>query len=198
VGINIEDGTGKGFAVEVSSDNHLQVTARSVGMLQHSAILGESYNLSTPVINLTSANESGIFYVKNNDQTKSLILGRAIITLGVSTGGGTGDAILRVYQNPTAGTLVTAGAVITARNRNFGSIVPLSAAATSGVEGSTVTGGTLLSTLIVRASALLSFDLELTFPVGTAFAATFQPAAGNTSMNVAFVNVMALVDVATL
>ena len=116
--VTIKNGNDGGI-VEVV-DNKLQVFAISEGLSIASAKDGENYNINTGSITLTSATESAVLYMKNNE-TKNFIIEDIIVILGTSTGG-TGDLAISLVRNPTTGTIITnAVNVDIVANRNFGS-----------------------------------------------------------------------------
>lgn len=183
MGFLIEDGA-TGLTAAVNNENRLLVAAETASTVATHSLLGQSYDFSTTVINLTTAGESGIIYLKNTNPTEILQIARFAMSLGATTGGGTADAFIRLYANPTGGTLISAGTTITAGNRNFGVITPALATATQGVTGSTITGGTLVATLMTAASTRNLIDSEIVLPPGASLAVSVQPPAANTSMNV--------------
>ena len=105
----ILDGTGQGYEAKVDKNNRLQVLAVSEGFSIESALVGENYNLNTGAITLTSANESAVAYLKN-DEDANLIIKDIIIILGASTGG-SGNLEVELIKNPTTGTIVSGAAM---------------------------------------------------------------------------------------
>lgn len=183
----IKDGTGTGYQQRVDDQNRGHVFAVSVGEGQQATFSGDNFNGNTGEITLTSANESGVFYLKNNSTTDVVVDRLAASTMGSTGGSATERMVLRLYRNPTGGTLITnAAAAPISSNKNFGSNEIFDGLIYKGVEGDTVTGGDLAYIIYVsnNNSAIVSVDLVL--PKGTSLAVTFQPATGNTSQRTYF------------
>ena len=62
----IIDGTGTGAKVKVDSANRLHTHSVTEDLIEYAASQGDSYNINTGTINLTSATESALLYFKNN------------------------------------------------------------------------------------------------------------------------------------
>ena len=60
----IEDGTGRRNKVGVSNENRLLTADISTSLFQHYSHEGRGFLASSPIIELTSSNASGIFYFK--------------------------------------------------------------------------------------------------------------------------------------
>ena len=181
----IQDGTGNGYQAKVDSQN--RVLAKSVSVLQSedASSDGRSYNINTGTINLTTAGESGVLYIKNTGLNDIKITSVGFL-LGNSTGG-TGDLELKIYKNTTTGTLVSgASAVSINQNKNFGSSKTLSATTYKGAEGSTITNGTLTYSSLLAGAArtyvIATGDVDLTS--GASMAVSITPQTSNTSMDV--------------
>ena len=178
----LQDGK-TGNTAQVDSDNRLQTFASTQTESTFAAFNGDLYNINTGTINLTSANASGLLFMSNTD-TRDWVLTRVFYNIATSTGG-SGDMLAEVIANPTAGTLISAGAAVTPHNLNFGSPKSLVATALSGVEGSTITDGvTRISTIIPSSGTrvLLQFD-SVIVPPAASIAIKITPPTGNTSMD---------------
>ena len=181
----ILDGTGKGYRMKVDSNNRAQVFAISEGLSIDAAKSGENYNINTGAVTLTSANESAVLYLKNNED-KTFVIEDIIVILGASTGG-TGDLTVEVIRNPTLGTIISgASDVDVIGNRNFGSSRLLTADVYKGAEGNTMTDGTVFSdTTRSTASTIVHFDADvIVLPKGTSIGVNITPQTSNTSMSV--------------
>lgn len=188
----IEDGLGSGRLAQVGKSNHLHVNAvtrtSSADAIVHR---GDGYNLNTGPIVLTTANESAVFYVKNNESLKELIISNFVVQLGASTGGTVGaETITKVLRNPTVGTIVS-NAVdcdIPAINQNFGSTRQFNGDTFKGAEGYTLTDGVLIADARLPNSPNVAFFEagETVLPPGTSIGVKFTPPASNTSMSVSF------------
>lgn len=193
----IEDGTGSGKLAAVTDDNRMLVVSQSFDSVGHATFQSLGFTYSTPIITLTTASESGIIYIKNTNIIQNLFVSNFLISLGKSTGGTPGDTTIRVYQNPTGGTLIS-GTALTAMSRNFGSTVPAQSTSTSGAEGNTITGGTVFA---INTAPDLSFQqiaTSLVVPNGNAIAMSIQPPASNTSQKVIIAIVCAFIDPASI
>jgi len=173
-----------GNTAEVDVDNRLQTSANVETESTFAAFRGNLYNVNTGTINLTSANASSLLFMQNTDD-RDWVLTRVFYNAEVSTGG-SGKFLAEVLANPTAGTLISAGTVITPFNLNFGSPQALTSTSLKGAEASTVTDGEVRITTIVPASGtrvLIAFD-SLIIPPASSIAVRITPPTGNTSMDI--------------
>ena len=182
MGFEIEDGTGKGNVAGV--DNTNRVLVRSIGetIFQSAAEDGDAFFIGTPLITLTSANESAICYIKNNED-EQLVLGQFFLIAEVTTGGSPNMFRVNWYKNPTS---ISSGTATSALNQNFGSSQGLDADIEYGVEGSTITGGALAATLSFPIGQFNVIDANLVLEKGSSLVISVDPPAGNTSMPVQF------------
>lgn len=143
---------------------------------------GNHYNINTGDITLTNANKSAVFYLKNNE-SRDLVVTVTTYLIGNSTGG-TGDLVVDIIQNPTAGTIVsTATDVEMVANKNFGNTQTLDAAIYKGAQGATMTTGTKAYSSRLKqtgAYAISTGDIEL--PKGASLGIDITPPTSNTSM----------------
>ncbi len=129
-----------GTILGITSDNHAEVAGRTVGLADAESLGGESYNINTGMITLTSANESAVFYYKNTD-TVDHIIPAMVLFAGESGSGVYGEGKWTVERNPTGGTIVdNASAVAMNANNNYGSSKTLTSTVYKGAEGYTLTG----------------------------------------------------------
>lgn len=151
--------------------------------LEAAAEEGRSYNINTGSITLTTANKSACLYVKNNS-TKDVIIPLIGFLIGNSTGG-TGDLLLEVVRNPTAGTIVSgASAVDVEVNKNFGSNKTLTVDAYKGAEGNTITDGATAYYSLMNSAAKQYVITTgwVVLPKGSSLGINVTPQASNTSM----------------
>ena len=179
----INDGTGKGNKAKVDGSNRLHayaVTRSEAGSAVHEE---RAYNINTGLITLTTAGESGVCYVYNNEP-KALIVTGIVAILGPSTGGASTDITrVRIYKNVTTGTLVSAATdVDTISNRDFGSSETLTANVYKGTEGSTITDGTVHIESLINPGSRVFFAIDEELPKGHSIAVSFEPNDSNTSM----------------
>lgn len=181
----ILDGSGNGYAAEVDNKNRLQTLSVTLDVGQRSAIDGDTYNINTGSINLTTANESALLYLSNTG-TSSLHITTIGYLIGNSTGG-TGDLELKVLRNPTTGTIIdNATAVDVNINKNFGSTRTLDATVYKGAEGYTFTNGSdaYYSLQPNSGRAYLINTGTLVLPQGSSIGVSAVPQTGNTSMDI--------------
>jgi hypothetical protein len=174
-----------GKTARVNLDNTLAVHSINISEAEHASDLGESYNVNSGLITLTTAGESGILYFKNNEDANVHVDGLVMI-LGPSTGGVTTDTTrIRVYADPSTGTLIS-GAVTAdiVQNRNFGATSALAADVYKGAEGNTVTNGALFLDSLQNPGSTVPIAIDITLPKGKALAITYEPNDSNTSMKV--------------
>lgn len=184
--ITIQDGTGTGNLAKVSEDNRLVTSSVTISAAAEATVGGDSYNINTGVITLTSAGESGILYVKNNENFDMFISSIGIL-LGGNTGGDTTDTnLIKTYRNPTAGTLISgASAVSSNENRNFGDTSTWAADVFKGAEGNTVTDGDVITqSLSGSGSRNVLADIDFLLTPGASLAVTVEPMDSTTNMKV--------------
>lgn len=132
----IEDGSGKGYSVKVDETNRLSVRGTTESEFDKATRSGNAYNINTLFYSITGATEQPIIYVKNNEDD--------IITLAawfIGTSGSTSsNGILKMYTNPSSGTIITGGDDVTPVNRLIGSSNQLLADIKKGGDGFTVSG----------------------------------------------------------
>lgn len=182
---SIENGGGVNpYKLKINSRGRAETTAIIEDELLEAVREGVAYPPSSDVVNLTSASESAVFYIKSNDAF-DLVITKITIIPSPSTGG-SGNALLRVYKNPTGGTIVSNALAGNLPNPNFKSTIPLEGDVFQGVEGDTITGGSVYGT-----TQRSNFDHPIVFDEnpfllgrGNSIAITWQPPSGNTSQDV--------------
>jgi hypothetical protein len=172
------DGAGKGYSAKVDEEQRLHTHAFTVSTALAAALSGDAFNVGSSLITLTSANESGCLYIKNNEP-EDIILSVQFINLGTSTNG-TGESHFTFYLNPTGGTLISNAVAGDVFNRRIGSNNTLSADVYKGVEGDTITGGNIIK---APTTGLFS-SVPYVIAKGATFAISITPPTGNTSMEV--------------
>jgi hypothetical protein len=178
----IEDGTGTGKKAKVNARNRVEVEGVVVNSAQDAAGDGVLFLVGADTINLTSANESAVFFVENTgDATFEIV--NFTFTASAMTGATAGSMYtVRLYKNPTGITGTTSQA--NAANTNFGSSNSVEATILGGSEGAALTGGILAGQALFPASAFTRFEVFFYIPKGSSFGVTVQPATGNTSADV--------------
>jgi hypothetical protein len=143
---------------------------------------GNGYNINSGIITLTTAAESALLYVKSTD-SKIFIVKEIIVSLSNSTGG-SGTGTLRVYRNPTTGTIISGASPANVNNRAFYSQTSFGGQAFKGATGNTITSPTtpFLSTTRSTFTEPIPLDAEiLALGQGNSIGVSWQPPAGNTS-----------------
>lgn len=180
----ITDGTGAGKAAAVDSSNHLHVQALVIDDAREANFHEDAYNINSSLVVLTNASESGILYLKNNED-RDLLIDGIVTILGPSANGATTDTCrIRIYKNPTAGTLIstaTTSGVINS-NRNYGSSKTLTADVFVGAQGETITDGTVHIESLVNPGSRVFFGIDEVLDKGASIAVSYEPPDSNTSM----------------
>jgi hypothetical protein len=188
MGFQIQDGTGTNYKLKVDEKNRLRTFSITETESSNASIFGDSYNVNTGIINLTSANKSAVFYVKNNGDD-DLIIDTLFYLIGNSTSG-TGDVLISVLRNPTTGTIIdnAVDMEMAGVNRNFGSSKTLTADFYKGDEGNTFTNGVKVIESIFNQSPTRSAISvgALVIPKGSSIGVDMTPATGNTNLDVEF------------
>jgi hypothetical protein len=180
--MKIEDGTGSGYKAKVDNQFRLSTDALTVDESVSQTFEGVAYNVNTGTINLTSANPSATLFLKN-DAEDDLVITALFYLLGNTTGG-SGDTLVQIIRNPTAGTIVSAGTDFEAVNRDFGSANSLEATLKKGAEGSTLTDGTVVIESIFSGVGRQTVAVgALVLRPGNSIGYIVTPPSGNTSMD---------------
>ena len=182
---SIIDGAGTGYVARVDEENRLRTLSTSETISESAARDGDSYNVNTGTINLTSANESGLLYIKNNGD-KDVIILQVGYLVGNSTGG-TGDLNAKVIFNPTGGTVISGAADVDVLiNKNAGSSKTISVECYKGAEGNTITGGSdaYLSLLPGAGRSYVINTGSIHLPKGASLGIAVTPQASNTSTDI--------------
>lgn len=187
----LESGTGNGYAAGIASDNHILTAGRQVDLDQLSALRGQGFNLNTGVINLTSANESGLLYAKSDGASIGGVGLRMICPLAVfmvTPGSGSLSEYWRFkcYRNPTTGTLISGGSDLAGVNRDCSNSREWDHTTKKGAEGSTITNGDVVVDTIIPAASSGRFVVAaaVSLDQGSSVAWSIEPPTGNTSCNV--------------
>jgi hypothetical protein len=161
----LDDGTGTGNRAKVAS-NRLFTHAISEGESVHATEKANSYNINTGTIGLTSASDSGIFYLENSENADLVI---EAVAAGVGSAGTTSDVTtVTLVRSPTSVSFSTA--VDMNQNRNFGSSKTLTATAYKGAEAATITGGDDIIQFFMGSGTRLFAPINLVIPKGESMA----------------------------
>lgn len=180
----LEDGTGDGFTAKVDDLNRLHTHAFTVPLPTFASTRGDAFNISTGLINLTNASESGLLYIKNNESDDISIIAE-FVNIGTSLDSCCAvvslTGVVRFHLNSTTGTLISGGACACRNNRKIGDATTLTADIKKGVQGSTITNGSEIP-IPTSPSTRNVIGSEWIIPKGASFAVSYQPPTGNVSV----------------
>lgn len=190
-------GDGPDIGAHVDLNNQVHALATSKTVVQDATDKGNSYNINTGWIGLTSSTASAVFYMKNNEPPvngeSSFVIDTIIVTIdavGTTTTGDMADIV--IVANPTGGTIVSgASAVAYNSNRNLGSSNTLDSSTLiyKGAEGNTLTGGTSWGLIGQNVGSRVSYPVDIEVPRGSSIGVTIdtQTTSGTTSVYVAVI-----------
>jgi hypothetical protein len=185
MGFVIEGSTkGQVNPANVDENNRLHVRAVNTPEAMEANIQGDAYNINSGVITLTSATDSAVIYVKNNED-RDLHVSAIAVGLGPSPAATTAETpVITVIRNPTAGTIVSSAVAVDINsNRNYGSSKTLSVDAYKGNSGLTLTDGVDHLLFFQPEDGRLFAGIDELLTKGDSIGVKIDPAAGNTSMN---------------
>jgi hypothetical protein len=186
----IKDGMGDGYQARVSANHQLRTVSVSLSEVADASAKGNSYNINTGIIPLTTSTESGVLYFKNEE---SPINGESdividAIAVGIDNLGTTsGASHITVIRNPSSVSFSTA--VDMNQNRNFGSSNTLDSTVYKGAEGATITGGDDIALFFQNAGTRGYYTVDLELSKGSSIAVKIdtQTTAGTTNIYAAFI-----------
>jgi len=174
----IQDGTGTKLKLKVTNENRALVQAVTISEEDNAITKGEGYQIASGAQTFTAATETGILYVKNNDD-RDFVLDRAVLILG-SASGATSDQdwTFTVLRNPTEGTTITNQSPAGISNSNHGSANTPRATSYKGLEGYTLTNGTGAPQPIKQTIDRIILPLGRRLPKGTSIGFRITPPTG--------------------
>lgn len=182
----IKDGTGTGcYSAKVTKNNRLQTSGVNLSLIEIASESGDTYNLNTSTVALSTTGESALLYLKNNEDD-DLIIDSLIVNIKDYVGTN-GQPTLKIYKKPTAGTLISAATLAEQHNRNYGSSKTLDVTLFQGVEGSTITSYESVIPVFLPSTAVLTlvqFDTIIVLPKGASMAISYVPPSGMTTTNI--------------
>lgn len=181
--MKIGDGSGKGIEAKVGSDNRLWVEAISRSEQLQASSEGNSYQIGTGLMTLTSANESAVLLLVNNED-RAMKITAVNATSSAMTGSSANVYLIKVYRK---GTALSAGVASAAGNNNFGSTKSLDATIETGGEAQTITDGVAAGGFYIPNDTFFHTELAWTLPKGSSMSITVTPGASNTSMPLSIV-----------
>ncbi len=175
-----------GDTMRVDSKNRAHTFATAQTEWEAAIKDGRAFLIATDLITLTSANESAIFHVKNNE-TQSIIINDFFFQAGTSTGGVNADIVRTDYFAATGGTLISNAVPAITANLNASSTKTLSVSAFKGVEGDTLTGQVATAKGFFFTTSHFEQSSGFVIPLGGTLSLSVTPPASNTSLKVAII-----------
>ena len=148
---------------------------------------GDAYNINTGSISLAAA--TATLYLKNNED-KDLIINALVVGVGTPDGGNTnftGETVIELIRNPTAGTLIDSTPTNTSinENRNFGSTNTLSATTyQAGASGDAISDGSTALYFFQNGAGRLFAGINILLPKGSSIGVRVTPAIDATTLPV--------------
>jgi len=186
--ISIKNGDG-GDIAKVDVNKRLHTAGVNEELRDHAcdSSIAQKYNINTGDMTLTDANKTSVLYIKNTGDS-DLVITALIYNLGATTSG-TGDALIEVLRNPTAGDIVSntndcaVGPGVSA-NQNFGSTNTMSGNFYKGAtsEGVFSDGAVSVSTRSAANTGRIVISLgAVILPKGASLGVDYTPPASNSS-----------------
>jgi hypothetical protein len=183
----------KGDGAHVDINGHLHVESVSRDEKDHAAKQGWKFNVNSGDIGaITNSTKISALYIKNTGDY-DMVISTLIYNLGNTTSG-TGDVLIEVIRNPTAGDIITnanncaVGPGVEA-NQNFGSTETMTGLFYKGAQGETAftDGDVTISTRSAANTGRFTISLgAVELPKGSALGVNYTPPASNTSQIVQF------------
>lgn len=177
----IQDGRTSNTA-KVNDGNALLTISKTLSLEAVETVNGQSFNINTGDIALTSADESAVLYIKNTD-TVAFFIPSFVFLLGASTNG-SGDWLTSIDGGTIAGTIVSGASSVSAVNRNIGSSRTVTGLFYKGAEGNTATGGTTVYSSRLASNGRVVVAADTVLQPGSALAVFITPPASNTSATI--------------
>lgn len=179
----IRSGTGNSKLLKIDDGNRMHVIATTKNEQEFATENGNSYNINSGLMTLTTDGESGVFYLKNRELIPFHI-SLVVVIMGPSTTGDTSDTTqFRMYKNPTAGTLISTGlAADTNSNRNFSSSKTFTSDTFKGATGNTITNGSVHIESLISPGGRVPFPIDEDIGPNNTVAFSLEPNDNNASM----------------
>ena len=184
----IEDGSGKGFSVKVDADNRLYSRSITETEFDKAVRNGNSFNVNTEFLVITGSTlEIPIMYLKNNEDA-DVILSAWFIGTDNNAGSPTRNGLVRVYFNPTSGTIISSGVDVTPVNRKGGSSGTIELDVKAGGDGFTAVGYDPVSVLFQTqgANSRTFGNVQLALSKGSSVVVTYLPNGGTNEIYTGF------------
>jgi len=187
----IMDGTGANYRAKVSNTNKLLTEAVTETTYREAVEDSRAFNINDYDKTLSATTgDQAVLYIKNNSTTKSLELVNLFGGFWNFTAGTEGIFKVKVWANPTGGTLISDASSIGIGNRSAGALSVFDTDIT--VYGATA-GGKTFGTLptvpnafLIQGSGRLFASIDLAIPAGQAYGITVDTAGGDASYYMGF------------
>lgn len=187
----IMDGTGANYRAKVSSSNKLLTEAVTETTYREAVEDSRAFNINDYDKTLSATTgDQAVLYIKNNSTTKSLELVNLFGGFWNFTAGTEGIFKVKVWANPTGGTLISDASSVGIGNRSSGALSVFDTDIT--VYGATA-GGKTFGTLptvpnafLIQGSGRLFASIDLAIPAGQAYGITVDTAGGDASYYMGF------------
>ena len=176
----IEGSNNPGNRVHVDDFGKMQTRSVTISEQSQKSLSGDSYNINTSDITLTSDVETPVFYFKNDTEDDSIVVPRIFITSLDSDAPGAFHAC--IYSGITGGTILAASD-LAPQNFNFGSSKLPGTTLKIGATGETFVGGQRKPEFLFpseKQRSLIGFE-AIVLPRGASMVLTVTPPTGSTS-----------------
>lgn len=178
MGFQIQDGTGTSRRAQVTSRNRLLTDAITEERAVFNSIVdGQTFVVFTDFITFTGSgtNQYGLIYIKNNSDQLMLV---HHVKLWSGTLNQT--AKIRMYDNPTTGTLISSAITSNIMNINMGSSQEFGGISYQGTGATqTITNGELMGNHYIGSGnqqmLAMMWNGAMVIPKGSSMAVTVQP-----------------------
>jgi len=176
----LEDGTGKGYKLQITELNRAETDATTQTRIADISLREEqAYTISTGFISLTTtASYSGVLWIKNTDTEGRDMFIEHIRVCGTGAGTMSMEALqCIVYRNPTTGTLISGASAAYKANNNFGSANEFNGVAYKGVDANTITNGDWFTqfTTHIPGHSVVDFNDSIILPKNASIGFALKP-----------------------
>lgn len=186
----IYDGTGTGKRAKVNATNQLEVNAQTETTYRTAVEDNRAFNINSFGGTLSAiTGEQAVLYIKNNSQ-ESLELVNLFGGFWNYTAGTNDTFLVKVYQNPTGGTLISDASILEVQNRSAGAIDTFD---TDILVYKATAGGKTFATVpdapnafLIQGNGRLFASIDLSVPAGQAYGITIETTGGTADYYIGF------------
>lgn len=166
----------------VGINGRLYTQSSTLSVQTQASLDGDCFNLNTDNLTLTNDTETPLYYIKNTNESRPLVITRLFFGFGNSTDG-VGEIDCRVYSNITSGTILS-NTELPLYSFNFGLSSQLNVDSRLGGTGVTFGGGVNpIKFLFPSDNSRPDVTVDsIVLPRGASVLVTCTPPTGNTSM----------------